>query len=61
MNRLDLQTLGSEQIMPKNLPVHWLGGDLYVFRKSMRSSTIATFCGRNVSFLGPLMLYIVGW
>ena len=23
-NRLDLQTLGSQPVMPKNLPDHWL-------------------------------------
>ena len=24
-NQLDLQTLGSQPVMPKNLPDHWLG------------------------------------
>ena len=24
-NRLDLQTLGSQPVMPKNLPDHWVG------------------------------------
>ena len=28
-NRLDLQTLGSQPIMPKNLPDHWSGWHAY--------------------------------
>ena len=28
-NRLDLQALGSQPVMPKNLPGHWMGGSIY--------------------------------
>ena len=28
-NRLDLQTLGSQQVMPKNLPDYWRAPDLF--------------------------------
>ena len=28
-NRLDLQTLGSQPIMPKNLPHHWIHRRMY--------------------------------
>ena len=31
-NRLDLQTLGYQPIMPKNLPGHWLGEEWVDFR-----------------------------
>ena len=42
-NRLDLQTLGSQPVMPKNLPNHWWGSSPWEF--------VPFWCARDSIFL----------